>query len=186
MLRDKIWTTYKCRMNAERRYRSYNLLSHLLTSYYSLLLIFLSIFSDQILSNHQLAQGLGIALSVAVFSLSLVLYGFHFSETADKHRECYLKLQGLYDGGNPPELAAKYDEIKHQYPNHSPRDYRDLIVETVLNGHSPVTRPGTAEKVSPTCWQYMDYLARKVSFVVIGYVIHLVWPIVAVRFLLAS
>ncbi len=178
MLPDKIWITYKCRMLAEQRYRHYNPLSHLLTCYYSLLLIILSIFSGQIVSNPQIVQGVGITFSVVVFALSLVLYGFHFGETADKHRECYLRLQSLYNS-NPDavNLAVKYDEIISVYPNHSPRDYRDLIVETVLNGHNPITSPGKGPSLSPNWLQYLEYVLRKAMFVIFGYLIHIIWPV---------
>ena len=182
MLRDNVWTTYKCRMNAERRYQSYNLLSHLLTSYYSLLLIVFSIFSSQFPFSAQASQAIGVALSVAAFSLSLILYGFHFSETAIQHRECYLKLQALLWSADAENIGKNYAEILQAYPNHSPRDYVALIFEGSMFGHSPLKRPETAEVVTVTFWTGVKYISSKIFFYLFGYVFLFAGPIGIVYF----
>ena len=48
---DKIWLTSKARMQAEIRYKIYSLTSHLLLSYYALLMIIFSVFSDSITTS---------------------------------------------------------------------------------------------------------------------------------------
>ena len=78
-LLDNIWVTSKTRMIAEERYRSYSLAAHIFTSYYSLLLIIFSIFSSDISGFTAEFDKIILTLAVLVFSLSLILGGFHFS-----------------------------------------------------------------------------------------------------------
>lgn len=135
---DNIWLTSKTRMQAEKRYKKYSLISHLFLSYYALLLIFLSIFSKSITTPLPLSQ-INIALATAIFGASLIVYGFKFGETAQSHRECYLRLQRLIALENDEhELTAQYHEIIAGYPNHSASDYEDLIIDRTLIKNEPL------------------------------------------------
>lgn len=126
---DNIWLTSKARMQAETRYKTYSLTSHLLLSYYALLMVVYSIFSDSITTSLSLAQ-INIALSTAIFGVSLIVYGFKFGQTAQLHRECYLRLQRLIAlVDDEHELKVQYHEIIAGYPNHSAKDYDDLIID---------------------------------------------------------
>ena len=129
---DNIWITAHTRMQAEKRYKRYSLASHLLLSYYAFLMILLSVFSDFIKTSIPLSQ-INIALAIAVFSASLIVYGFKFGETAQLHRECYLRLQKLLAlVDSEPEMIAQYHEIIEGYPNHSAHDFDDLVIERTL------------------------------------------------------
>ena len=114
-------------MQAEKRYKSYSLLSHLLLSYYALLMIFLSIFSESISTFMPIPQ-ISIALSVSIFATSLIVYGFKYGETAQLHRECYLRLQRLLN----IILEKQYHEIIAGYPNHSKIDFDELVLDRVF------------------------------------------------------
>lgn len=174
-MREKIWITSKTRMNAERRLRRYDRLSHLLVSYYSLLLILLFVFSDEIFRDESLSQRVGLGLSIAVFVLTLILHGFHFGSTADKFRDCYLKLQKLLSQDG--DVSDQYDDILQYYPNHEPRDYYDLIVRNWLDGSGIIQSTQGGPAVVPSRLMIVEYFMRRATFVAFGYAVHFIWPI---------
>jgi hypothetical protein len=159
-LRDKIWKTMKSRMRAESRYRSYDLAAHLLTTYYSLSIIFAAVFSDDLRQLIPQADKIVIALSILVFSLSLVLLGFRFSETASKHRECYLRLQRLHNDAEPMDLPQRYHDILEHYPNHAERDYNDMVVQAVTFSGKSIKVAGSAEEIKPSNSAVAAYVGR--------------------------
>jgi hypothetical protein len=81
-------------------------------------------------------NSISISLSVLVFAASLIITGFRFSETANKHRECYLRLQALEGKLNGcPDPEREYAEILSIFPNHWTMDYDRLLIErTFLRG----------------------------------------------------
>lgn len=131
-LKTAIWLTSRSRMNAERRYRRYNQVSHLLLSWLSLSVIAWAVVRGSITQ----ATGLDIytaILSVFVFAFSVIIFGFHFGETAAQHRECYLRLQKLHDGEQDErELNRLYHEILGGYSNHNSWDFESLILNRTL------------------------------------------------------
>lgn len=119
-------------MQAEKRHKTYNKTSHMLLSYYALLLIFFSIFTDTLSTLVPLSQ-INIALLTAIFGAALIIHGFKFGETARLHRECYLRLQRLIACvDDEKKLTEQYHEIIAGYPNHSDNDYDDLIIDRTL------------------------------------------------------
>jgi len=160
--RDNIWLTSKTRMHAERRFKKYNLISHMLLSYYALLLITLSIFSDTIATSIPISK-INLALSAAIFGASLVVHGFKFGETAQLHRECYLRLQRLISlEDDEQKLNEKYHEIIVGYPNHSARDFDDLIFERVFIKKEPLHNAEGA--IQMTSWMLVDKGLRWLMF----------------------
>lgn len=67
---------------------------------------------------------------MALFTTSLVIYGFRFEENANKHRECHLKLQALLSRKDTTDdIQKEYNEILSLFPNHAPIDYIRLIMK---------------------------------------------------------
>ena len=127
---ENIWITSKSRMNAEKRYRLYGIVSHLLVTYLAFLMIITTIFGDALAPIVPFFPQINISIAVALFSASLIVYGFRYDETARAHRDCYLRLQRLLSTSHDdPKIIEKYHEILGGYPNHSPRDYEDLVIE---------------------------------------------------------
>lgn len=176
---NKIWITSKTRMQAETRYKTYSLTSHLLLSHYALLMVVFSIFSDSITTSLPLAQ-INIALSTAIFGVSLIVYGFKFGQTAQLHRECYLRLQRLIAlVDDERELKAQYHEIIAGYPNHSAKDYDDLIIDRTLMKNESIYNSN-----GPVNWTY-SMLARKIVHFLTFWLIVINLALLPIYFLLA-
>lgn len=140
-LKDKIWLTCKTRMHSEKRYRLYDMTSHLFLSYMSLLMIVASVFSKELAFEVPHFNIITIILALFLFTTSLIIYGFRFSEMANKHRDCYLKLQGLeqnLDQQSDPGIA--YQEILTCYPNHAEMDFEDLVLARTFFGNSKLKK----------------------------------------------
>lgn len=135
----RIWLTYKTRMHAERRYQRYALFSHLSLSWYAFLGIVFSIYQtnfSQYLGDNGASQAY-LVISVLTFGLSLIIYGFKFDEAARVHRDCYLRMQAIWQSSDSePEKLQKYSLILDQYPNHAPRDWKDLLFESWLSNRA--------------------------------------------------
>ena len=162
-LRDKIWLTCKIRMFSERRYRLYDVTSHLLLSYMSLLIIVAFVFSDELGSEVPHFDKIAITLALFLFTTSLIIYGFRFSEMANKHRDCYLKLQGLeqnFDQQSDPGTA--YQEILSCYPNHAQRDFEDLVLDRTCFGNRRVH--SGEEEITWTGWMLLKKVIRFFAF----------------------
>jgi len=147
-LRAKIWITSKARICSEARFRRYDLYSHLGTIYFSLCLILASI--KMLGADVEPRADLFVILSISLLVLSVVLWGFRFSHSADRHRECYLRLQRLYSQSDAlDDLAAKYHDALLAYPNHSSFDYRTFVVtEKFSKGSKLSDSEGTEIKAS--------------------------------------
>lgn len=120
-------------MISEKRYQRYDLMSHLFLSYMSALVIFASIFSQELAAAVPQFHKIAIVLSLALFTTSIIIYGFRFSDRATAYRHCYLKLQSLEESfDSQPDPASAYDRILAAYPNHAQSDYEDLILNRTL------------------------------------------------------
>jgi hypothetical protein len=171
----RIWLTYKTRMNSERRLSRFAVLAHLAITWYSFLLIVMSVFQLQI----ERAAGTDIAsfaivLSVLLFGLSLIFYGFRFEEKASQFRECYLSLQKLYQSdGSSAEKLREYHRTLDRYPNHSERDYDRLVFDSWRRGTEIYNTDG---RIEPTLGlivkSYMQILAEWLLIFVT-----FVWPL---------
>lgn len=169
-LKDKIWLTSKTRMFSEKRYRLYHLTSHLCLTYMSLLIIITSVFSGELALVVQYLDKIIITLALLLFTTSLIIYGFGFSEMANKHRDCYLKLQGLeqnFDEQSDP--GAVYQEILSCYPNHAQRDYEDLVLDRTLFGTRRLQ--SGEENINWTVWMLLKKVIRVAAFGVVILVI---------------
>jgi hypothetical protein len=165
---DNIWLTSKTRMRAEKRYKTYSLISHLLLSYYAFLLIVHSIFSNPAATSPSSSQ-INLALSVAIFGVSIIVYGFNFGETAQLHRDCYLRLQRLLDlVKDEHELLAEYHKILAGYPNHSNDDFEDLIIDRTF-----VRNTSLRNSKGPIVWTKMILFKKAVRLLIFWAIITL-------------
>lgn len=129
---NRIWLTYKTRMVTEKRFKRYALISHLAMSWYAFLSIVFSIYQDRF----ALALGVdgankaALVISVLTFGLSLIIYGFKYEDSANVFRECYLKMQSIYQSTDLDDVKSKnYLSVLDQFPNHSDRDWKEMIFE---------------------------------------------------------
>ena len=115
-LSDKIWNTRKCRIYTEKRLLLKEKLSQILTIWYSLFIVFLSIWSY---ANKKYNIDLSILFaSIAILVSSVFLYSQRFSERAMHIRQCYIKLDKLYSRSKRAEESKDtnlIDEIHNEY-----------------------------------------------------------------------
>lgn len=159
-LRDSIWMTSKTRMFSEDRYKRYSFLSHLLLSYYSLVMIIISVFSDALSCNVPMYKEVTISFAIVLFGITLIVTGFQFDDVAKSHRECYLRLQKLLSEDLPDDALSKnYHEVLAGYPNHRNWDYDNFIIDrTFIRGES-ITKGGEVS-VKPTTQMYVMKVLR--------------------------
>lgn len=181
---DRIWITSRIRMIAERKAIRNQNVSYLSVTYYSLFTVVLSVFSKFYVQTYPLLENINLSASVIVLVASLVAGGFRFESRANIFRECYLKLQKLESKNvNSNERLNEYLEILEIYPNHSEKDYYDLIVNHTywegkeLNiGDKPLT---------PTKYMWLSYIFRhtfyymSITFLFVAPLVFLAWPLIS-------
>jgi hypothetical protein len=132
---EKIYLTYKTRMTTEARLRKTALTFHLLLSWYSLCLIVLSVIDVSRRFEIESANIISACVSVAIFGLSLFIYGERYSERADEFKNCYLKLKSLYESSTHIEdKMIRYAGILAQYDNQSDEDYDEMLFDACMRG----------------------------------------------------
>ena len=150
-------------MIAERKAIRNQNFSYISVTYYSLFTVILSIFSKYYQSTYPLLDQINLAASVVVLVSSLVAGGFRFEASATVYRECYLKLQKLHDQDLPPkDKEEKYNEILWDYPNHTNRDYYDLIINHTYWEGKELTNGKT--DLVPTKYMWFSYLFRRIFY----------------------
>ena len=127
-----IWLTAKARMEAEKRLKLYDVVSHLVLIWYSLWLLCLTVFSK---SFEPFVGAIGIDelatfLSASVLVLSVTTWGFKFGAKASLHRDCYLELETLLSG-DAENKQADYAEIKKRFPNHGTFDLDTVLFRRI-------------------------------------------------------
>ena len=135
----RIWLTYKTRIISERPYQHYELVSYLAMSWYSFLNIVYSIYQYKFIKALG-ADGVGqaaLVMSILTFGLSLVIYGFKFGNCASVHRDCYLRMQSIYQSKRSDEdKLEEYRLVLDQYPNHADRDYQEMLFDAWKAGRT--------------------------------------------------
>lgn len=140
-----IWITSKCRMHSERRYRRYNVTSHLILSWLSLSVISWAVARGSMTQSTYLDIYTAI-MSTFIFAVSIIVFGFRFGETSAQHRECYLKLKKLYDENLAlDDLKRQYQEVLGAHENHSAWDYETLILDRTLLKKDKIWAPNGSE-----------------------------------------
>jgi len=162
-IRDKIWITAKSRIQAEIRYRKYNLVTHILLCLLSIILIALTVLRGSLPLNVPI-EGYTVVLSVFILAFSIVVFGFKFGETATLHRECYLCLQLLHDSREKvEELERRYHEILTAYPNHSNSDYERLVLSRTFPNKTGMSDPN-GDQIKWTLLMLLKFCIYEVVF----------------------
>jgi hypothetical protein len=116
-----------------------------LLSWYSLCLIILS--TADISQRFEIENSglIAVCVSVAIFGLSLFIYGERYNERADEFKTCYLNLKALYESsGSTSHKMRRYAEILEQYDNQTDNDYDEMLFDAKIRGqplynaHGPV------------------------------------------------
>lgn len=162
----RIWLTYKARIISEKRFNRYAVISHLALTWYAFLSIVFSIYQTDIAKTLGVvgANQASLVMAVLTFGLSLVIYGFKFEDAARVHRECYLRMQSLYQSSKSDEIKLEeYRKLLDHFPNHSSGDYQELLFSGWKSGRSLSGTDG-----NPIKFNYKDavvvYLNRSISF----------------------
>lgn len=162
-LKDKIWITYKTRTFSEKRFRLYDRCSHLSLAYMSLLMILATVFSEKLAKAVPHFDVIIITVPLFLFTVTLIILGYRYSRTADDFRECYLKLQALEQNfDNEDDPIGAYHNILACYPNHSPWDYENLVLERTLFGNETLHIGDMPIKWRP--WMLLRKVLRTVAF----------------------
>lgn len=168
-------------MIAERKALRNQNISYLAITYYSVFSVILSIFESFYSVSYPELGKLNLASSVVVLVASLVAAGFRLEARAASFRECYLKLQKLYDEDLPDrDKKLRYRDILLDVPNHSNHDYTDLLVNHMVLEGKELTNHGKPLKW--TWFQFFSFFSRRIlywsitSALFLVPVAFLVWP----------
>ncbi|NEJ82435.1 SLATT domain-containing protein [Rhizobium leguminosarum] len=171
-INDTIWITSRVRMIAERKALRNQNISYLAVTYYSVFSVILSIFESFYSVPYPELGKLNLASSVVVLVASLAAGGFRMEARAASFRECYLKLQKLYDEDLPDQdKKLRYRDILLDFPNHSNHDYTDLLVNHMVLEGKELTNHGKPLKW--TWFQFVSFFGRRILY----------WSIIAALFL---
>lgn len=182
-LNNTIWITSRVRMVSERKAIKNQNLSYFVITYYSLFIVLISIFETYYRDPYPALSQINISASVVILVASLVASGFRLESRAALFRECYLKLQKLHDQNM--DLQTKkdtYRDLLFDFPNHTPTDYSDMLIEHTLFGQKELTS-GT-QKISWNGYILAFYLTRRLFYyssvllLILAPVIFLAWPFV--------
>lgn len=147
MLSDKIWVTRKARIYTEQRLLNSNSISNFLIVWYSLILVFLTIWNLEYPNEY-----INIFLvfgSIALLIASTVVTSQKYLERSLAVRNCYVKLDELYSKviiaeqkenvDQIQELKTEYSAIIQNVENHSDYDY--LCLRFSLRNNKKTTLP---------------------------------------------
>lgn len=156
-LYDRIWTTERCHMNAEKRSRFLELYFHIVLALFALSSICISVVGDT--QNVRFNDSILSFASITTLCLSLLIFGFKFGETAANHRSCYLALQKLRASGDQAsqEQEVAYTEVLGHYPNHTTGDYMRLAVSNIFQAEQSLKSPN-GEAVRLGWWRRLSYV----------------------------
>ena len=156
-LRNRIWITERCHMNAEKRSRFLELYFHIVLALFALVSIYISVMKDaQVIL---LDENIFTLTSITTLCLSLLIFGFKFGETAASHRSCYLSLQKLRWSNEKDcqKVNTTYIEVLGHYPNHTTGDYMRLVISNIFKDEQSISSPN-GNKVCIGFWQRLSYL----------------------------
>jgi SMODS and SLOG-associating 2TM effector domain family 5 len=186
-LESRIWTTERCRIGAEERLNFYESIGQIATTWYSILLVVLSVFQNTLRQHFQIVDETSIALSVVVLTSTVAVSGLKFGQRADLFKDSYHDLQRLradITGATESEvieLEKRYVDALDGSPNHSTWDYKRLVVKRWLENRGKedfVRHPSWTEVLSFAFrwligWTFIVVLIG-LPLVILGWM-HLVW-----------
>jgi hypothetical protein len=159
---NRIYLTYKARINAEYRFRLYARLANAVIIWYSFLMIAfsLAVSSKAILILYY--ETVFAAGSIAIFASSVFLATGVLEKRAEEHRACYLAFQGIWNSEvQEKEKLKRYNEALPRYPNHGWQDDADVIFTAWRRGGELYDSQG---KVPFSFLTLASVVIRKVAF----------------------
>jgi hypothetical protein len=166
-MKDKVWFTYKARIQAHKRLEWLDFHSQLLLVWYAILSTALGVLTIR----HATILGpdtdvLATILSVALLGISLAVANRDFRGRAMLMRTHYLGLQKLHRGlpegsantpppAPTPEQISRYDELLAESENH--REIDDRIARVFASGLTS-RMPTSFEYFSAIFWLTMRFL----------------------------
>lgn len=171
-LRDKIWLTRKCRIEASERLNRFDFFSKLILVYYSAFILCISIF-DFVNPNSNLSFSL-IVSSLLVLIASLFIASRNFKERSISFKQGYIRLNQLLENYTSKQdvdddqinnkLSDEYFNVLNLTENHSEFDY--LIVKLKLSSEEPTLKISAREKFSLFFIIILRYLFVTVLFII--------------------
>jgi hypothetical protein len=155
-LKDRVWLTERCHMAAEKRNRFLEFYFHITLALFALSSIFIALFQSE--PNIPGFENVLTFTSICTLSISLLIFGFAFGETAAKHRSCYLDLQRLRLEALSTEdkLNEKYIDTLSYYPNHSTLDYMQTCISNVFT-HTQSLKDPNGNHITFSIWTRLLY-----------------------------
>jgi hypothetical protein len=133
-LKARIWITRQNHIQAEKRNRFLEHYFHIVLALYALSSIAVSLYpiTD---SSSNVQKFLLPFSSIFTLSISLLIFGFKFGETAAKHRTCYLELQKLElaDFSDVSKVNEKYTDILGNHSNHTNADHMKTVITNIFS-----------------------------------------------------
>ncbi len=154
---DKVWKTKKSRINTSERLKQNDFISQLLITYYSLLIIIISIID---MSNIQSNFGtLTLILSILILIVSVFVFSMNFKERSLKLQNSYIKMDKLWieienkesKNEDISELKTEYSNLLECSENHSECDFLKVLF-SVRNNKNPNNEPFRKMKMMEFGW----------------------------------
>lgn len=154
---DKVWKTKKSRTNTSERLKQNDFISQLLITYYSLLIIIISIID---ISNTESNFGtLTLILSILILVVSVFVFSMSFKERSLKLQNSYIKMDKLWidmeskenKGEDISELKIEYSNLLECSENHSECDYLKVL-HSVRNNKNSNNEPFTKMNMVEFYW----------------------------------
>lgn len=156
----KIWLTSRIRMEASARYYSYDTISHVMLTFYSILLLAGAVFSDSLKESAvgMFLDEILIVLAICILAANLMFWGLNYGRTARQHEECYLELERILSSKQSnEEKITEYHAVKKQFPNHKTRDYEKVLFRKIFLEKKNLT-DSRGEKILFGCKRAVIYL----------------------------
>lgn len=146
-------------MNAERRNRFLELYFHLLIAFYAFSGIGNSILGSA--SNSQVNGTILLYISIFTLSISLIIFGFKFGETAAQHRTCYLTLQRIMDPNYAGNVNQDYITTIQNLPNHHRIDFLRLVIDKPFSKEQSLKNPNGAPYIF-TPFELVSFVVQRI------------------------
>ncbi|MEE4742988.1 SLATT domain-containing protein [Pseudomonas alliivorans] len=154
-MKDKVWFTYKARIQAHKRLEWLDFHSQMLLVWYAILSTVLAVLAVRY--EHVLGPDTDVmatVLSVALLGVSLAVTNRDFRGRAMAMRSNYLQLQKLYNELSvsmppTPVQTSRYDDLLAESENHNEVD--DRIARVFASGLSS-RQPTWFESISAIYW----------------------------------
>ncbi|MBA5724602.1 hypothetical protein [Candidatus Liberibacter sp.] len=157
-LKNAIWMTSKVRMLAESKRRVLHYTGFAMVFWYCLVVLCVRLFSAHV-AEHMILIPFFLVIGAGLCMAVLVL---NYGQKADQYRECYLELEKLLHLS--VEDIPRYFHLLDLYPNHTPADYEDFLVNARLQGKKLVDSSGN--EFFLTWYTWLSWAFRKLAFLI--------------------